>query len=486
MRVCLINPTEERILQANLPKEIEGVRGKNQPIGLMYIAAAARQVPGVDVRIIDAHAADMTMPMLAKAVADYQPDVIGLTCITFNMPDVMDCVAAARQGAPKAKIYLGGMQPYLYPEETIALSQIDGLFLGEAEYSFPAFLKDYEDWDALLSMPGLMIKREDGSIFNTGLAPMVQELDVLPMPAFDLLTPEPYCSVITDDSPTVNMLTSRGCPFQCKFCSHSITGKGYRFHSPERVVEEMIVAKNLGYRSVLFYDEVFTVRRQRVFDLCDQINAAGLGMSWLARGTINTVDDEMMEAMKNAGCETVTFGVESGSERILKRMNRPVKDRPKIKQMFRSAQKMGLKTLAYMMVGNPDETVEDVEESLALLKELDPDHVHVSVFVAYPATEFYEEGVKRGLYGGDIWREYSANPFMPFEVPTWPEAPPTDVLFGLTRKIYRRFYFRPKKIWQHLRSITTWQGVKRRLSYLPALLPSWITSLRVGQPAKAS
>ncbi|MCZ7584490.1 MAG: cobalamin-dependent protein [Deltaproteobacteria bacterium] len=158
MKVMLLNPTERRIVQANLPLEIESVRGRNQPVGLLYVAAAARSVPGVTVEVLDAHALGLDAKGIERAVAASKPDVIGLTSVTFNLPDVIDCVAAVKRAHPSAYVALGGMQPYLYPEETLALPGVDGLFLGEAETSFPAFLRHFRDADKLRGVPGLMVR----------------------------------------------------------------------------------------------------------------------------------------------------------------------------------------------------------------------------------------------------------------------------------------------------------------------------------------
>ncbi|MCZ7584491.1 MAG: B12-binding domain-containing radical SAM protein [Deltaproteobacteria bacterium] len=299
---------------------------------------------------------------------------------------------------------------------------------------------------------------------------MADDLDALPLPAQDLLNPELYDSVITDAHPVTTMVTSRGCPFQCRFCSQSITGKSYRFHSPERVLEEIKGCMDLGYRGILFYDEVFTIRRKRVIELCTLIQKERMRFDWMARGTINTVDGDLMRAMHDAGCRTITFGVESGSERILKRMNRPVRDTKKIAKVFRDAKAAGLTSLAYMMLGNPDETVEDMKATRAMLRAINPDHVHISVFVAYPATEFYREGVERGLFSSDVWRGFAANPAEAFRVPTWPEAPPAETLFAEARRLYRTHYFRPHNIWRHLRAAGGLRGIRKRLPYLQALL----------------
>ncbi|MBZ0271171.1 B12-binding domain-containing radical SAM protein [bacterium] len=469
MRVLLLNPSERKILQANLPKEIEKVRGKNQPVGLLYIAAAARLVPGVDVRVLDAHALDLDAAGIECHVAAYDPDVVAITCITFNLPDVMENLAAAKKAAPRAKIVIGGLQPYLYPEETFNLPGVDAVFLGEAEESFPAYLRSIDNPAALANVPGIMA-RAGGEVVSTGFATPIADLDSVPRPAYEALDPALYSSVITDTHPTMLMVTSRGCPFRCHFCSHSVTGKKYRYHSPERIVSDVRHCLDLGYRSILFYDEVLTIKRKRVLELCDRIKDEKLCFEWMARATINTVDEEVLRSMKDAGCSIITFGVESGSERVLKRMNRPIKDPAVIRDMFALTKKVGLRSLAYMMVGNPDETIDDLRASRDFLRQIDPDHVHVSVFVAYPATDFYDEGVAKGLYAQDHWRAFSANPTRPFTVPTWPEAPPADELFGIAKQMYRRHYLRPRKILQHLGGITSFAAIRKRAAYARTLL----------------
>ncbi len=469
MKVLFINPTQRRLLQANLPGPIEKVRGKNQPIGLLYAAAAARRAPGVEVRVIDAHAENLDMLALEKKAAAFAPDVVGLTCISFNLPDVMDCVAAVKKAAPNAQVLIGGLQPYLYPKETLSLPGVDGVFIGEAEKSFAAYLDNSGDPRALKKIPGLMIKCE-GEIVNTGPAPLEMNLDELPAPAFDMLIPDLYSSVITDARPTVNLITSRGCPFQCAFCSRSATGKKFRFHSPERVVADARACLDLGYKNLLFYDEVFTVRRERVLAICELIKKENLRFEWMARATANTIDEQMLAAMKQAGCFMTTYGVESGSPRILEKMNRPVRDIDVIRKAFRDSRKAGLETLAYFMVGNPGETDDDLRATRSLMRELDPDHVHISVFVCYPATPFYEQGLRDGLFENDIWRDFAADPSKKISLPTWPQSPPPEKLFAAVQRMNKNFYLNPKVAWRQLKKIRGLSGIAKRWPYLKSLL----------------
>jgi radical SAM superfamily enzyme YgiQ (UPF0313 family) len=355
----------------------------------------------------------------------------------------------------------------LYPEETLALPGVSGLVLGEGEHPLAALCRHTNDPAALRVAPGLRF-RHDGELVDTGVAPPIAALDELPQPAYDLLEPRLYSSVLTDARPVAIAITSRGCPYRCSFCSRSVTGKRFRPHGAAYVLETFALLQKLGFAAVLIYDEVFTIDRRRVLDICAGLRQRGRGLPWMARATAPSVDEELLREMAAAGCEWITFGVEAGDTRVLKRLNKAL-DLTRAREVFAAARRAGLKTLAYFMVGNPEETAAEVDASERLLLELDPDMAHVSVYTVYPATALYDEGLQAGLFG-DVWREFARRPTMDFAPPLWPGPLSREQRFAAVRRIYRRFYLRPKRIRRELKNLTSWNALKRRVRYALTLL----------------
>ncbi|MDP8222762.1 MAG: cobalamin-dependent protein [Candidatus Lernaella stagnicola] len=468
MRLLLINPAETLVVRANLPDEIEAVRGNNPPINLLQVAAAARRDGHAEVSLIDAHAEDLTPVQVAARAHRLQPDLIGLTAVSFTMPAARAQAQALQEALPETPRWLGGLQPFLYPAETLALPEFDGLIRGEGEHPLATLCRHGGEKSRLGDEPGFYFQR-DGALIDTGVAPTVADLDTLPQPAYDLLRPELYGSVLTDLHPVANAVTSRGCPYHCTYCSRSVTGKRFRAHGPAYVVENFRRAHDLGFAALLVYDEVFTIDKARVLAICDGLRHAGIDLPWMARATIGTVDEEMMRAMAAAGCRWITFGIESGSPAVLRRLGRPT-DLETARQVFAAARRVGLKTLAYFMVGNPDESAADIAQSAAFMVRLDPDHVHLAVYTMYPATPLYDEAVEKGLLPADLWREFATDPASAFTAPHWPGSFSADDLFAIVRRLYRRFYLRPRVIWRERRSLLSWRAFRRRLRYLGALI----------------
>jgi anaerobic magnesium-protoporphyrin IX monomethyl ester cyclase len=470
MRLLLINPAEREVLRANLPLEIEQIRGNNPPISLLEVAAAARDWGGAEVRLIDAQAQLLTSQQVAEMAREFQPDLIGLSAVSFTMPSVLAQVKACKQELPGVPVWLGGLQPYLYPSETLAVPEIDGLVLGEGEYPIASLCRHWGNIEELKQAPGLYFTH-NSEIIDTGIAPIITDLNVLPQPAFDLIKPELYGSVITDAHPVAIAVTSRGCPYRCTFCSNSVTGKGFRAHSVDYVVQNFERLKELGFASILVYDEVFTIDKQRVRDICAALQDRDWDLPWMIRATVGSVDEGMLQDLAAAGCEWITFGIESGSERVLKRLNKPVK-LDKALEVFKASRRAGLKTLAYFMIGNPDEDESDLQKTEQYMRRLDADLVHIAVYTVYPATSLYDEGLKKDHFGGDVWLDFSRNPDTEFEPPLWPGPFSREELFSRARHLYRSYYLHPRRIWRELKNLRSWYAIKSRVKYARALVRS--------------
>lgn len=471
MRVLLLNPPERHTVQANLPEAVERLRGATPPIGLMYIAGAAREGGRYDVSFIDAHAERIDYPKLEQTIGIMRPDVVGLPVNTFTLLDAIEAVKVVRRASPESVVVAGGLQPFLYPRETAALSVFDYALQGEGERSFPKLLAAIEEWEGFERVPGILFQR-GGRIVANPPPPPVENLDELPFPAHDLTPIRRYRSIVTSRRPVGIVISSRGCPFQCAFCSHSATGKRYRVRSPQNVVEEMAFCKSLGIRYLLFYDEVMTVNKERMLALCAAIQGRDLRLPWMARARVGSIDADTLAAMKRAGCELVTMGIESGSPRVLARLNRPT-DTAAMIDTFRQARRAGLRTIAYFMIGNPDEKMADVQASLDIAKRARPDMVHASVFTPYPATDLYEEGRRTGRFPTDFWRAFSAEPGADFRPPLWIEPGADEMEIGRRlRWFYRRFYLRPGAILRRLFSLRGLGDLSRHLRGFRALVSS--------------
>ena len=450
MRVLLINPPVLQPLKSNIPQAVDEERGYNPPIGLLYVAAAARDA-GHEVSVLDAHIGDIDYERIASAVRETGPEVVGIQALTFTLLDVMGVVAAIKSAAPQVKLVLGGPHVWLYAQESARLPGVDYCLLGEGERGFPLLLKALSGEGALAEVPGLAWAEKDEYRFN-GFPELIGDLDSIPHPARELTPYHRYHSLIVKRKPVTLLMTSRGCPYKCTFCYRPHLGKKFRARSAANVLEEIKECVSMGIREFLFYDDTFDVERERVMELCRLLEKEGMDIGFDVRVRVDRMEREVLEALKGAGCERVHYGVESADKETLRRLKKGI-DLDRVPGVFEMTHRLGMTTLAYFMIGSPGETREMVEESIDFAVRLDSDYVHFSVTTAFPGTELYAEGLKTGVFKEDFWLEFAKNPSADFVPRFWEEKMSADELGELLARAYRRFYLRPSYMWKRLGKI---------------------------------
>ena len=264
-------------------------------------------------------------------------------------------------------------------------------------------------------------------------------------------------------------MSSRGCPFTCIFCDRPAMGKRFRARSAANVVDEMAECVRLGIREIFFYDDTFTVNRSRVLDICDLIRRRKLKVDWDIRARVDTVDAELLRVLKAAGCARIHFGVEAGTERIQKVLCKNI-DLDRAKHVFGLARRAGITSLAYFMIGNPTETLDEVEATLAFAREVRPDYIHLSVTTPFPGTELYFMALREGVIKDDCWKTFAERPSADFVPPLWLEHFTRDELLALLKRGYRDFYLRPTYMVRSLFGIRTpsefWRKARAGLGLL--------------------
>ena len=271
MRVVLINPPADNEIIANNPKIVETERGYSPPLGLLYIAGYLLQNTRHDVSVVDTQVDELSYSQLEAKVREVKPDVVGVTALTLTLLDVLKTVTLVKKVNADIKVVLGGPHVHIYPEETIQLPGVDFIVLGEGETTFTELLEAMVAPDRLKSLQSIVFK-ENGRIINTGPKQFVKDLDSLPYPARHLTNYKKYNSLLAKRAtPTTTMFTSRGCPFACTFCDRPHLGKTFRYRSAQNVVDEMEICVGMDIQEFLIYDDTFTVNKQRVLDICDEI-----------------------------------------------------------------------------------------------------------------------------------------------------------------------------------------------------------------------
>jgi len=459
VKILLVNPGQELALTANNPAIIDKERGKNPPLGILCLASTIRQAARHQVDVVDLNLGEAQIDDFKTLVRQGGYQVLGVSVNTFTFFDGLKVIDSFRDVCPGGKVIAGGPHVAVYPRETVALG-VDVAVKREGEIIINQVLDRIGEPEALHEVEGICFRLRD-EIIDTGEGLVIEDLDSLPLPDRALLPYKKYYSLLGQDVYSTTIITSRGCPFPCAFCNRPALGKKFRYHSSDYIINEILHCVQLGIREFLFYDDTFTVNRRRVMEVCDKIRERGLRIRWDIRTRVDTVDEEMLRALKQAGCCAIHYGVESGSPDILGRLNKGITiDR--VKEVFRMTKAVGMDTLAYFMVGNPGETDAHIEESVKLISQIDPDYLHLTIFVPFPATTLYREALEKGIIKQDVYRQFAANPTRDFVPPIWNEHFTREQLQQIIKRVYRGFYMRPRYIFRRLRKLRSPAELRRK------------------------
>lgn len=451
MKVQLIRPPHHHMITTNVPKSVDTETGMYPPLGLLYVAAGLKAWTDAEVELLDAPALRLDQKGIAERIVQSKPDVVGIQAMTFTLVDAIQTVHTAKSACPGTHVCLGGPHVNLYPQETLSIEGVDSLVLGEGERPFADMVNAMDNGTDIADIAGVAVMR-DGKISTTEARTLESNLDNLPQPARDLIDSSLYWSALAKRNPITTAMTSRGCPMKCIFCDRPHLGKTFRYRSAGSVVDEMEDCTNRGIHEIFLYDDTFTINRQRVFDIRDEIKRRRLDVQWDVRARANTLDAEVVEAMKEAGVARIHIGVESASPRILKILKKGITVE-QAHDAFDLCRKFGITSLAYFMLGNPTETQEDIDMTMRFIRRCHADYAHISITTPFPGTELYRIGMEQGLFERDYWRDFAANPDEHFQPPAWTENFTQEQLEDMRKQAYRAFYFRPSRIIRQLLAV---------------------------------
>jgi len=452
MKILLIKPCEFNFISAEMPEVLEKNIGFSPPLGLLYLAASILSFTNWDVEVIDAVAEQLSYDQLASRIKTANPDLIGISAMTQIWIDCLKTAEIAKKVLPETKIILGGPHPHIYPQECLDFDCIDYVIMGEGEKTIVELLDNFSNDEAKPGILGLGFKDNEGKPIVNQQRDFDHNLDAIPMPNRRLLDINLYSTALTGNVKCTTMITSRGCPYKCTFCDRPNLGKVFRARSAKNVVDEMEDCKNLGIDYIKIYDDTFTIDRIRVLEICRELKERKLNIQWDMRARVNTVDKEMLLAMKKAGCCAISYGIESGNEEIIMTLQKGIKKEQAV-EVFQMTKEAGIKILAYFMFGCPSETLAQMQETIDFSIQLDADYCHYAILVPFPATPLYLQGLKDGFYTFDYWREFVLHPTKDFKPKLWLEHVSEKDLHKIFKKAYNRFYMRPAYIWKRLKEV---------------------------------
>jgi len=394
----------KRVLLINAPAEHIKERHYEQPdmprIGLAYLASYLL-ASGIECEVIDAKYEKLNKREVTEIIIKKAPDAIGFTAMTTEIIDSAHLASKIKKELPDAVIIVGGPHASALPQETLKeFLAFDIVCVGEGERTLKELTDVLAQKKHLSDVAGIAY-REKGNIVVNKTRPFIENLDDLPMPAWHLFSP----------AKKYPLLGSRGCPFRCNFCMR-VLGDRIRFRSPELVVKEM---KKLyeTYNPTLFefYDETFGVNKEKTMMLLEGIIKEGLNkkVKWHMQTRVDVVGEDLLSKMKEAGCEWVGFGIESGNEDILKATSKNI-TKEKIRKAISIAKKIHLQTGSFFILGHPNETEDTIRDTIDFALELNTETVSFGMMTPYPGTEIANLAAKgKGDYRllSRNWSDYN-------------------------------------------------------------------------------
>jgi radical SAM superfamily enzyme YgiQ (UPF0313 family) len=440
---------------------------------------------GDEVRIYDA---DVEEQALSEFIQEFKPHLVGITANTPQVKQAWRTAAAIKQEMD-IPIVLGGPHPSVVAEdldfESLRQPPVDIVVRGEGEGPWleisditDSFLRDQPEFSATQLMdPGLDLfnqvksasyKTSDGQLHRNADGQVINDLDGLPWPAYHLFKMHSYTNLqpatdAVDGARSFSILTSRGCPYRCTFCSQSIMPIKWRARSPENVIEEWRhLVRELGALEIGVLDDSANIRKNRLHQLADALIANQINhVPWIFVNGIraNLADYDLLVKLKQAGLKRTAFGVETGDEQMIIKIDKHV-DHDTIRQAFKNAKAAGIETIGFFIIGLPGDTRATMQKTIDFAVELDPMIANFSMMTPYPGTIVYEQVKKNGRFLVQDWEDYV---FFDTKARYEMGELTADLTEEMYRKAYRQFYWRPKYIARAMRRKDFWLNFGRNL-----------------------
>jgi len=405
LRIMLVNSTPSESLK-HFEKIFSSInsfqQSAYQPLGICYIGGTLYANGFKNLLILDTNLNNMGLNEALSYVTRYKPHVIGISCSSFSFWYALSLAVLTKRYSPDTLIVLGGVHADFYPAEILSHSCFDIVVRGEGEQIFLDIIKKYLSGEKCsLSQINGIAYRNNGIACINGDPDIVSNLDSLAFPYRKIHPNLPKYFY----KPPIPLLMTRGCPYRCLYCSKGTGDKLVRTRSPQNVVEEIkFLIKKTGNKKFIFVDEVFSINKEKVRGLCDLIMRSGIRIDFSIQTRADLADKELLKELKKAGCNWITFGVESGSRRILDKMKKG-HTKEQVMEAFALCRNLRINTMASFLFGFPGEEEKDVKESILFSQKIRPNSVRVAKFRIDPGSLLHEQLISNKA-NKDFWQEY--------------------------------------------------------------------------------
>ena len=456
-KVALVNPGPGEILERG--RIIANADHIYPPLGICYLSSVLKK-ENYSVDIVDQAAMGFNLVQIVYWIKKKDPDVLGFSTLTASGSGISAALTSieVKEWNPNIKIVFGNRHVNhndyrilnKYPEVDICVR-------GEGEYTFTELIRALEKNKSLEDIKGLTY-RDNGKIKRTTDRPLIKDLDAIPFPdrkALNLEYTGSFGGLEFAPEGFTSMTSSRGCPYQCKFCYGKRT-VGFRTRSVENILEEILFLESEGYKYINFVDDNFTVSKNRVVKLCRLMRKHKLDMDWICEGRVNQVSDDMLQEMRRANCRIMFYGVESANQRILDYYRKNITPSQSILAVKKTRKAKIPFILGSFIVGAPGETFSEVYNTLKFAQKMEIDFPVFNLLGTMPGTDIWDEMVEKNFLDEDkYWEEGVHIPDID------PNGVPTEVISNLIFKMLRQFFMNPKFMLKAVyRSTTSYYKIK--------------------------
>lgn len=393
-KVLLINPPESGMGEHSFP-----------PLGLLYVAGVLRK-ENIPVKIVDGFLEGWRG--IEDSLRSYTPDIVGITCHTYARVQVLKIARLAKKLLPEAEIVVGGAHPTIMAGQMLEnYPFIDVVAIGEADYVLLDLCRNMD----YAGIPGIGYRQEGRTVINPERK-VIDDLNTVPFPAWELLDLRRYPSdgegvyrgIDLEKEPCIPILFSRGCVGNCNFCSNRLMWKRWRHRSPANTLEELeLLNRKFGIKHFIFNDDCFSVNKKATIEICKGIISRGLNIVFDVVTRTDCVDEEILQALKDAGCYQINYGIETASSTLLKIMGKPVNVNVS-EDAIKLTNQYGIRSTALLIAGCVGETYETINETIDFLKRAKPSRIGVgSGLMIFPGTKLYDLAKEKDVIDDGFW-----------------------------------------------------------------------------------
>ncbi len=433
--ILLVNPSLHEVYE---DAKVKGAVPHYPPLNLLTIAGSLIK-EGHEVSLLDFDLLGMKNQheVLRKKLQEQKPDIVGFTFGSPTYSQAKGMAKVVKEFNNNVVTVAGGSHPSSDPHGVLQESDINIVICGEGDFT----LLEIINTDNYSTVLGIGFKKGNDIIINQR-RPFIQDLDDLPMPAFEIVkihdyyVPPSFCR----ESPAMTIETSRGCVWGCSYCTKAVFGRNFRYKSPQRVVDEFKRMIGFGYKEIHVTDDMFTTNKERVKEICRLMKEQDVKVTWACPNGIRAdrTDEELIQLMHDAGCYRVSFGVESGNQQILNNIDKQ-QTLEQVRNAFKACNKVGMETHAYLILGLPGETEETMQQTIDFAKEIKPTIAKFDILIPLPSTPLHQAW-KGKYFQTEDWDNFNYHSAK--DLYSHPNLP-WDVMQKYYNKAFREFYFRP-------------------------------------------